>query len=101
MVWSGSCLLLAAGPLFLFLFILTTFYVVYPAAPSSTATLLRLHPSYRSFHHLLTKISREINSRGVTGGVYKAREHIHRRMSDRRLLAIPTSRKRVAVYDPN
>ena len=84
-----------------FLSFLTTLYVVYPAAPSSTATLLRLHPSYRSFHHLLTKISREINSRGVTGGVYKAREHIHRRMSDRRLLAIPTSRKRVAVYDPN
>ena len=84
MVWSGSCLLVAAGPLFLFF--LTTLYVVYPAAP---------------FHHLLTKISRKINSRGVTGGVYKAREHIHRRMSDRRLLAIPTSRKRVAVYDPN
>lgn len=29
--------------------------------------------------------------RGVTGGVYKTRERIHRRMADRRLLAIPAS----------
>jgi hypothetical protein len=29
--------------------------------------------------------------RGLTGGVYKAREHIHRGMADPRLLAIPTS----------
>ena len=27
----------------------------------------------------------------MTGGVYKTQEHIHRRMADRRLLAIPTS----------
>src|SRR6202044_567448 len=26
---------------------------------------------------------------GLTGGVYKAQEHIHRRSADRRLLAIP------------
>ena len=38
---------------------------------------------------------------GVTGGVYKARERIHRSMADLRLLAIPTSRSRVADYDPN
>ena len=31
------------------------------------------------------------SSRGLTGGVYKAREHIHRSMADLRLLAIPTS----------
>ena len=37
----------------------------------------------------------------VTGGVYKARERIHRRMADRRLLAIPASYRRVAVYNPN
>ena len=37
----------------------------------------------------------------VTGGVYKAREHIHRRNADRRLLATPASRRRVAAYDPN
>ena len=28
---------------------------------------------------------------GLTGGVYKAQEHIHRSMADLRLLAIPTS----------
>ena len=39
--------------------------------------------------------------RGVTGGVYKARERIHRRIADRRLLAIPTSCRRVAAYNPN
>ena len=31
------------------------------------------------------------NSRGVTGGVYKTRERIHRSIADLRLLAIPTS----------
>ena len=39
--------------------------------------------------------------RGVTGGVYKARERIHRGMADPRLLAIPRSRSRVADSDPN
>ncbi len=29
--------------------------------------------------------------RGLTGGVYKAQEHIHRVVADTRLLAIPTS----------
>ena len=38
---------------------------------------------------------------GLTGGVYKARERIHRGMADPRLLAIPTSRSRVADSDPN
>ena len=47
-----------------------------------------------------TKASGKANSRGVTGGVYKARERIHRRMADRRLLAIPASRGRVAAHDP-
>ena len=32
----------------------------------------------------------------VTGGVYKARERIHRVVADTRLLAIPTSCRRVA-----
>ena len=41
------------------------------------------------------------NSHGVTGGVYKARERIHRGNSDPRLLAIPTSRSRVADCDPD
>ena len=39
--------------------------------------------------------------RGLTGGVYKARERIHRIMADIRLLAIPASRGRVADPDPN
>ena len=45
--------------------------------------------------------SGEPHSHGVTGGVYKARERIHRDMADSRLLAIPTSRSRVADSDPD
>ena len=41
------------------------------------------------------------NFRGVTGGVYKARERIHRSNADLRLLATPTSCSRVADYNPN
>ena len=41
------------------------------------------------------------HSHGVTGGVYKARERIHRDIADSRLLAIPTSRSRVADCDPD
>jgi hypothetical protein len=40
-------------------------------------------------------------SHGLTGGVYKARERIHRAVADARLLANPTSRSRVADFDPN
>ena len=39
--------------------------------------------------------------RGVTGGVYKARERIHPGNADPGLLATPTSRSRVADCDPN
>ena len=38
---------------------------------------------------------------GLTGGVYKARERIHRIMADIRLLAIPASWSRVADSNPN
>ena len=38
---------------------------------------------------------------GVTGGVYKARERIHRGVADPRLLAIPASCGRVAAHNPN
>jgi hypothetical protein len=54
-----------------------------PAAPSDTATLLRLHPSYQSLLKDLpplrvsAAISGATDSHGVTGGVYKARERIH------------------------
>ena len=41
------------------------------------------------------------NSHDVTGGVYKARERIHRSMADLRLLATPASCRRVAAYNPN
>eukprot|EP00952_Eustigmatos_sp_NYUAD-ZCMA_P014712 57174-Eustigmatos_ZCMA.PRE.2 len=37
------------------------------------------------------------SSHGVTGGVYKARERIHRCVADQRLLAIPASCRRVAA----
>ena len=78
-----------------------------PAAGSPTATLLRLHPSRSSdLGRLLPRkvsstTSGPINSHGVTGGVYKARERIHRGNADPRLLAIPTSRSRVADCDPD
>ncbi len=55
-----------------------------PAAGSPTATLLRLHPSYRTLLKGLpplrvsSAISGAAGSHGVTGGVYKARERIHR-----------------------
>ena len=42
-----------------------------------------------------------LNFHGLTGGVYKARERIHRIMADMRLLANPASRSRVADFDPN
>ena len=56
-----------------------------PAAGSPTATLLRLHPSHqphRGERPLKVRLptSGAINSHGVTGGVYKARERIHRGM---------------------
>ena len=41
------------------------------------------------------------NFRDVTGGVYKARERIHRSTADLRLLATPTSWGRVADPNPN
>ena len=41
------------------------------------------------------------NFHGLTGGVYKARERIHRSVADLRLLATPTSWGRVADPNPN
>ena len=55
-----------------------------PAAPSGTATLLRLHPPYKTYlrHRPPLRVrlatSGTFYSDGVTGGVYKARERIHR-----------------------
>ena len=50
---------------------------------------------------LRSRTSGTPNFHGLTGGVYKARERIHRAMADARLLANPTSRSRVADSDPN
>ena len=77
-----------------------------PAAPSGTATLLRLRPNRQSHLRQLPNEFRPLasgvtNFHDVTGGVYKARERIHRSVADLRLLATPTSRGRVADPDPN
>ena len=64
----------------------------YDLAPVTSITLersFRLHASGTPGSH------------GLTGGVYKARERIHRAMADARLLANPASRSRVADSDPN
>ena len=48
-----------------------------------------------------TATSGATNSSGLTGGVYKAQEHIHRGVADPRLLAIPASSRRIAACYPN
>jgi hypothetical protein len=78
-----------------------------PAAASATATLLRLRPSYRPRLGRLPPVrvssstSGVANFHDVTGGVYKTRERIHRTVADARLLATPTSCRRVAACNPN
>jgi len=78
-----------------------------PAARSRTATLLRLHPNHRPYLRHLPPLrvsavtSGTTSFRDVTGGVYKARERIHRGVADPRLLAIPTSCRRIAACNPN
>ena len=47
------------------------------------------------------RASGTIHFHDVTGGVYKARERIHRGTADPRLLAIPTSWSRVADSNPD
>ena len=57
-----------------------------PAAGSPTATLLRLNPSHEAY--LGKRLPRKVrllasgtpHSHGLTGGVYKTRERIHRDM---------------------
>jgi hypothetical protein len=61
------------------------------ASPTFDGSLLTVRPPASGVAHF----------RGVTGGVYKARERIHRSNADLRLLATPTSRGRVADLDPN
>ena len=61
-----------------------------------------INPTFdSSFVSVRPPASGVINSHGVTGGVYKARERIHRNMADLRLLAIPASCSRVADCNPD
>ena len=64
----------------------------YDLAPVTSFTLGR---------SLRLRTSGTPGSHGLTGGVYKARERIHRAVADARLLANPASRSRVADFDPN
>ena len=64
----------------------------YDLAPVTTFALGRSSRSRTSGAH---------GFHGLTGGVYKARERIHRAMADARLLANPTSWSRVADSNPN
>ena len=64
----------------------------YDLAPVTSFTLGR---------SLRLRTSGTPSSHGLTGGVYKARERIHRAVADARLLANPASRSRVADFDPN
>jgi len=69
----------------------------YDLVPLTKHTFSRSLPPKR----VGSRISGAPCSGGLTGGVYKAREHIHRGVADPRLLAIPTSRGRIAAPDPN
>ena len=64
----------------------------YDLAPITDFALVR---SFR------TRASGASGFHGLTGGVYKARERIHRAMADARLLANPASWSRVADSSPN
>ena len=55
----------------------------------------------RSLLAVGTRTSGTPGFHGVTGGVYKARERIHRGVADPRLLAIPASCRRVADDNPH
>ena len=51
--------------------------------------------------HITRGTSDITTSHALTGGEYKTQEHIHRNISDLRLLAIPTSWSRVADSNPD
>ena len=69
--------------------------------PCYDFTLLTGHSLDGFFLTVRPPALRAPDSDGVTGGVYKARERIHRGLADPRLLAIPTSCSRVADCNPN
>ena len=59
--------------------------------PCYDFTPITVHTLDAFFRKVRPAASGADNSRGVTGGVYKTRERIHRDIADSRLLAIPTS----------
>ena len=61
------------------------------ASPTFDGSLQKVRPPASGVTH----------SHGVTGGVYKARERIHRGIADPRLLATPPSCRRVSACNPN
>ena len=69
--------------------------------PCYDFTLLTKHTFDSGLLAVSLPASGILDSDGVTGGVYKARERIHRGLADPRLLAIPTSCSRVADCNPN
>ena len=69
--------------------------------PCYDFTLVTDHTVVNALPKVRLSTSGATNFHGVTGGVYKTRERIHRTIADIRLLAIPTSRSRVADFDPD
>lgn len=74
-----------------------------PAAPSVRLPCYDLAPitSFTLGRPSRSRTSGTPGFHGLTGGVYKARERIHRAMADARLLANPASWSRVADSSPN
>ena len=62
-----------------------------PSAGSPTDTLLRLSSSQKFHPRPLKRTSDAPSSHSLTGGEYKAQEHIQRAIADTRLLANPAS----------
>ena len=62
-----------------------------PSAPSSTDTLLRLNPHRRMYPPPINRSSDILDFVGLTGGVCKRQERIHRNIADLRLRPIPRS----------
>jgi hypothetical protein len=77
------------------------------AAGSPTATLLRLHPSQRLYRNSVSPLKVKIHSfrhfrfPGCDGRCVQGPGTISPRHADTRLLAIPTSCRRVAAYNPD
>ena len=73
-----------------------------PRPASASRALLRLSPCYRIYRRSPQgRTSGTSDSPDLTGGEYKTRERIHPDVADSGLLAIPTSRGRVADLYPN